>query len=192
MPSRIDLLRSELLALRYRRGDREAMGELADLWAGPLYYYIRRFVPGEDEALDVLQDVWVRVIRKFVRLRNPAAFPAWLFKVARSVAVSRIRRQYRQEAAERQAAGPPRAGPEDNALTTEFGVEAVHNALHKLSTPHRECLVLHFIEGFSLQDVGWIVGAPLGTVKSRMHHAKRALRCILEQEVRGDDESKRI
>ena len=178
-----DLIRTELLAIRYRQGDSDAMGEMVSIWQNPLYYYVRRLVRDEEEALDIAQDVWLRVIREFRKLRRPAAFPAWIFKIARNVTYSHLRKGGRIEMTAddevlRQVTYEENADP-----LAEFSAEDIHCALEKLTVAHRECLTLHFIEGFSLLEVSDIVGGvPLGTVKSRLYHAKRALRRILEQE----------
>lgn len=180
MPSSNDLVRTELLAIQYKRGEAEAMGELVLIWQKPLYYYVRRLVPDEEEALDVMQDVWVLVIRRFRQLRNPAAFPAWLFKIARSVAYGRLRKSRSQQMV---TVDDPPSQEEDNGdPLARFTAERVHRALTKLTVAQRDCITLHFIEGFSLAEVSQIVGAPVGTVKSRLYYAKRALRRVLQEE----------
>lgn len=182
MSSSKDLMRSELLAIQYRRGDPEAMGELVLIWQDPLYYYVRRLVPDDEDALDVVQDVWVLVIRRFRQLRNPAAFPAWLFKIARSVAYGRIRRSQPQETLVPDRLASHENDEEDRDPLAQFTAERIHRALTKVTVAHRDCLALHFIEGFSLAEVSQIVGVPVGTVKSRLHYAKKALRRVLEEE----------
>ena len=159
------------------------MSELVRIWQNPLYYYIRRFELSEDESLDVLQDVWVRVLQRFRQLRRPAAFPAWLFKITRSIVLSRLRRTARFEAAckdESLSRTPP---DEDDSRLDGYPSWEIHDALAGLRVIHRECLVLHFIEGFALREVSTILGVPIGTVKSRLYHAKKALRRLLEGEV---------
>lgn len=182
MSSSKDLVRSELLAIQYRRGDPEAMAELVLIWQDPLYYYVRRLVPEDEEALDVVQDVWVLVIRRFRQLRNPAAFPAWLFKIARSVAYGRVRKSRPQEMLTVDSFASQEEGEEDSDPLAQFTAERVHEGLTRVSVAHRDCLTLHFIEGFSLAEVSQIVGVPVGTVKSRLHYAKKALRRVLEEE----------
>jgi len=182
LPSRKDLVRTELLAIQYRRGDHEAMGELVLIWQDPLHYYVRRLIPDDEEALDVLQDVWVLVLRRFRQLRNPAAFPAWLFTIARNVAYGRLRKSQPQEMLTPDSLASQEEGEEDSDPLAKFTAERVHRALTKVSVAHRDCLTLRFIEGFALAEVSQIVGVPVGTVKSRLHHAKKALRRVLEEE----------
>ena len=71
------------------------------------------------------------------------------------------------------------AGPDDLLIRREQEAEFM-NLLNELPLPQRSVLLLHFIEEFSLEEIAGITGVPLGTVKSRMHHAKRALKQRLE------------
>ena len=60
--------------------------------------------------------------------------------------------------------------------------QQVHRGLSKLSLPHREALTLHFLEDLSVDEISQLLSVSPGTVKSRLHYAKRALRTILEEE----------
>ncbi len=183
---RCDLIRTELLVIRYKRGHPEALGELVSLWQNPLYYYIRRLIPDETEAMDVLQDAWLKVIRKFKQLRDPAAFPAWLFRIARNIAYDHLRRVRPSEISDDEEPVSEASFEEGDVLLDSFSAEDVHNALAGLSITHRECLILRFIEGLSLSEISDVTDAPIGTVKSRLHHARKSLRRILEEEVRAN------
>jgi RNA polymerase sigma-70 factor (ECF subfamily) len=70
-----------------------------------------------------------------------------------------------------------------DALEQFENAQAVHSALDELSLPHREALTLHFLQDLSLEQIADVLDVPIGTVKSRLHHAKRALKKILEPEV---------
>jgi RNA polymerase sigma-70 factor (ECF subfamily) len=180
MSSQSDAVRSELLLLRHRAGDRAALAELVSLWERPLLYYLRRLLETEQDAWDALQESWLRALRELPRLRDDRAFPAWLYTIARRVAM-RARRQARpgEPLAEDDDPGAPAAAEPDAPLA---GIDPrdVHRALAELSLAHRDVLTLHFLEGFPVAEIAAITGAPAGTVKSRLFHAKRALRKLLE------------
>ena len=180
MSNRTDAIRSQLLLLRYRAGDRMALGELVDLWERALLYYLRRLVESEEDAGDALQETWLRAVKELPRLRDDRAFPAWLYTIARSVAY-RMRRRARptEPLPEEDGPGAPLAGAEEPA-PGRFDPLDIHRALAALSLSHRDALTLHFLEGFSIAEIGAITGAAEGTVKSRLFHAKRALRALLE------------
>lgn len=177
------LIRSELLVVRCKQGDAAAMSELIEIWVNPLYYYIRRFELSEEESLDVFQDVWLRVLQRFRQLRKPAAFPAWLFKISRNIVISRIRKtsQFETVCSDDNLSCIPQE--QDDAQLNGFTSWEIHESLDKLRVIHRECLVLHFIEGFSLREVSIILEIPVGTVKSRLYYAKRDLQRLLKVEV---------
>ncbi len=182
MASHKALIKSELLLLQHRRGKPGALEKLVELWERPLYYYVRRLVNTEHEAKDVTQDVWLNVVRKIGAVRDPAAFPAWLYKVARTHAVSHFRKTLPFEPLPENESVADVAGTNENGLSSKLNAEELHWGFSQLSPPHSECLILHFLEGFSLEEVGKITGVPLGTVKSRIHYAKRALRDVLKRE----------
>lgn len=177
------LIRSEHLVVRCKQGDTAAMSELIDVWVDPLYYYVRRFNLSEEESMDVIQDVWLRVLQKFRQLRKPTAFPAWLFKITRNIVISHVRKtsQFETVCSDDNLSCIPQE--ENDVQLSGFTSWEIHESLGKLKVIHRECLVLHFIEGFSLCEVSIILGVPVGTVKSRLYYAKRALQRLLKVEV---------
>ena len=77
----------ELLVLRCRRRQRDALEELVRTWDRPLLYYLRRLVEDEHEARQTLQQTWVKVLQGLGRLREPRKLPMWLFSIARKTAL---------------------------------------------------------------------------------------------------------
>ena len=174
-----DAVRSELLLLRHRAGDRAALSELVTLWERPLLYYLRRLLENEQDAWDALQETWVRALRDLPRLRDDRAFPAWLYTIARRVAM-RMRRRARPHEPLLEDDDPgAQAIAEPGPL---LGVDPldVHRALTALSLAHRDALTLHVLEGFSVAEIAAITETSTGTVKSRLFHARRALKKRLE------------
>jgi RNA polymerase sigma-70 factor (ECF subfamily) len=187
MASRRALIESELLLLQHRRSKSGALEKLVELWEQPLYYYVRRLVNTEDEAKDVTQNVWLNVVRKIGAVRDPAAFPAWLYQVARTQAVSHFRETRPFVPSRENESAADVACTNESNLSSVLNAEELHWGLGQLDPPHSECLILHFLEGFSLEEVGNITGVPLGTVKSRIHYAKKALRNVLRKEASGNE-----
>ena len=185
VPSERDRIYRELLALRCRRSEREAWRELIALWEPRLFYYVRRLVPQESDAWDVLQQTWLGVFQNIRSLTEVRTMPTWLYRIARNKAISKRR----ERTAEPTETLDDRPGDIDevDALEQFENAQAVHRALDELSLPHREALTLHFLQDLSLEQIADVLGVPIGTVKSRLHHAKRALRTILEREVSRHD-----
>jgi RNA polymerase sigma-70 factor, ECF subfamily len=170
----------ELLVLRCRKRQQDAQEELVRAWNGPLHYYIRRLVDDEQESLQVLQQTWVHVLHGLGRLREPRRLPAWLYSIARKTAMTRLRRKYSENAFREDNGGVP---PVQESSESGFDdAEQVHYGLGRISLVHREVLTLYFLQDLSLEEIAGVVGIPVGTVKSRLHHAKGALRAVLDQE----------
>jgi RNA polymerase sigma factor (sigma-70 family) len=170
----------ELLVLRCKRGDPGAMEELIRCWERQLFYYVRGLVNREQDAWDVLQETWLRVVRDIGALRDSKALAAWLYTIARNSALNHIR----DNAREKQFADCEQS-LDSIAAEEDFSFEdadAIHSALGKLTLPHREVLILYFMEDLSIDEIASVLQAPTGTIKSRLHFAKRALKAILRQE----------
>jgi len=180
MASQTVAVQSELLLIRHRQGDPRALGELAALWERPLLYYLRRLLGSEEDAWDALQETWYRAVREVARLRDDRALPAWLYTVARNAAFSARRRSRPTEPLPDGEEAPELPADEPEPSLAGFEPVDVHRALGRLTLAHREVLTLHFLEGFAVAEIGAITGAAEGTIKSRLHYAKRALRTLLD------------
>lgn len=179
LPDDAQRLRDELLVLRCQLGEPAAFDELIRTWEARLLYYLRRLVPQEADAWDALQRTWLAVFRDVRHLKEPRALRAWLYRVARNQAASHVRREHRHRSRVDEEADPEGIAESDWAPTVDEA-ERVHAALALLSLPHREVVALHFLEQMPLDEIAEVTGAPVGTIKSRLHYAKNALKVLLE------------
>jgi RNA polymerase sigma-70 factor (ECF subfamily) len=165
-----------VLVVRCQAGDCAAFEELIALYQPRLRYFLASMV-GEDHAADdLLQEVWFDVYRGVAKLADPGAFPAWLYRIARHRALSELRKK-RQPLSPLE--GIDLAEEEDNDFSAE-DAERVHAAMGQLAPEHREVLLLRFFEGMAYEDIARVTRCPPGTVRSRIHYAKRALRRVME------------
>lgn len=172
---------NELLVLRCRRGDAGALEELISRWEKRLFYYIRRLVSDEEDAWDILQETWLKAIGQIGTLREPRSLPAWLYRIAHNTAMTRLKRRYAYKALIDES--ELSLDIEQDAESFGFeDAEQVHYALGRLSLPHREVLTLFFLKDLSVEEIAEVLSVPLGTVKSRLHFAKRAMRAVIEKE----------
>lgn len=175
----------EWIALRCQSGDADAFEDLVAAMERPLLYYAASITGNQDSGLDVLQEVWIKAFRGISKLKDPGALRSWLYSITHGIAVDRIRRNTARERAEQveledfQEADEPSFAAEDAA--------AIHRALSELGLKHREVLVLHFLDDLSIAEIAKVVGCSEGTVKSRIHYAKQAMKEILS----GGDYGKR-
>jgi RNA polymerase sigma-70 factor (ECF subfamily) len=171
------------MALRCQAGEPGAFEDLIAVMERPLLYYAASLTGSSDSGLDVLQDVWIKVFRGIRKLKDPGSLRSWLYSITHGIAVDRIRKNYSREQAEKvqledfQEAEDPSFADEDAA--------AIHRALSEIGIKHREVLVLHFLEDLSVAEIAEVVGCSEGTVKSRMHYGKRAMKEILSGGVYG-------
>jgi RNA polymerase sigma-70 factor, ECF subfamily len=162
------------LVLRSQMGDDAAFAELFRKYSPRLRYYVTKMLGDRhDQTDDVLQEIWTSVFRALPKLNDGAAFRAWLFQIART-RVCREFREARMDSLDRF----DKSQMEEVATELESPVdrEAVQQQLAGLSPEHREALVLRFIEGMSYEEIARVTGQSPGTVRSRIHYAKRALR----------------
>ena len=171
----------ELLVLRCKRGEKQAFDLLIRQWEGRLLYYVRRLVATEEDAWDVLQQTWIKAFRGIKTLDDPQRLPTWLYQIARRTAASHWRGHYREQARLEDDADMAELAEAEEGWHFE-DAEQVHRALSRVSLAHREVLTLRFMDDLSLEQMAEVLAVPLGTVKSRLCYAKRALRAILEHE----------
>ncbi len=179
LATELQRLRDERLVLRCQLDEPGAFDELLRRFEPRLLYYLRRLVPQEADAWDALQRTWIAAHRNLRRLRDPGALRPWLYRLARNQAASHLRREWRHRARVDDQADPDALGAGDWTPDLDQA-ERVHAALATLSLPHREVLTLHFLEQMPLEEIAQVTGSPVGTVKSRLHYARRTLRRRLE------------
>jgi RNA polymerase sigma-70 factor (ECF subfamily) len=167
----------EWLALRCQCGEPDAFEDLVRTMERPLLYYASKLVGNQERAVDALQEVWIRAFRGIRKLKDPGSLRPWLYRIAYGISIDRIRRDVSRVRAEEahSESFDETAGP---SFSSEDAA-AIHQALDQLDLRHREVLVLHFMEDFSVAEIAAAVGCPEGTVKSRMYHAKKAMKELL-------------
>ena len=168
-----------------REGKPEAWDTLFRRYQLPLYVYVFELIHNEQSSLDIVQETFIAAARHIGGLREDDKFGSWLFGIAHQKCVQRWRKQNRGEILFDEipdAPGEVEDGPDELLIRREQETEFM-NLLNQLPPPQRSVLLLHFIEDFSLEEIARITETQLGTVKSRMHYAKKSLRKLLEEKV---------
>ncbi|NER79396.1 MAG: sigma-70 family RNA polymerase sigma factor [Leptolyngbya sp. SIO1D8] len=137
---------------------------------------------GAEGLDDLVQEVFLRTWKGLPRFRQSAQFSTWLYRITWNVATD-CRRQKGKVRSQHQRlpnlVDTSSQGPNLNQLHYQ---DLVQRGLHKLTLDHRAVLVLHDLEDLPQPEVAQILEIPLGTVKSRLHHARAAMRQFLQQE----------
>jgi RNA polymerase sigma factor (sigma-70 family) len=165
-----------LLVVRCQLGEREAFHELVHLWHDPLWRYVKGMVGSPDTADDLAQEAWVAVMRGLPRLRQPERFAPWLFTIARRTVTDHLRQTYRTPATTTEVETEADAGDSDAGVLTALEIQAGLGGLPPLE---REVLLLFHLQDLPLAACAEVLGVPPGTVKSRLHRARRMLRDVL-------------
>ena len=177
--------REQLPVLQARAGEPAAWDALFHRYQLPLYVYVFELVNDEQTSLDLVQETFIAAVKHIGSLRDDAKFGSWLFGIAHQKCVQRWRKQHREEMLREDIVESPdefESSP-DELLIRQEQEAGFMNLLNHLPLPQRAVLLLYFVENFSLEEIARITNTPLGTVKSRMYHAKRALRkLVLESE----------
>jgi len=166
-----------VLLLRAQAGDATALEELVNRHDGPLRYFIRRLLADTSAADDIAQEAWLAAIRQIKRITCGAAFRVWLYRVARNMAVSLLRKQGCVAALPMEAAAD--VPEEEETVFSAEDVAAVHSAIARLTIEHRAVITLRFLEDMSYEEIAAVVDCTTGTVRSRLHYAKKELRRII-------------
>jgi RNA polymerase sigma-70 factor (ECF subfamily) len=150
----------------------ERLAEASTLAFRVAYGVLRR----REDAEDVAQEAAVRAYRSFASLRNRDRFRAWLVRIAWRLAIDRRRSEQRREVRESAAwDDPPAARTAEDLAAARQTQERVWRALEALPETLRIVVVLAAIEGHGMREVAALLGLPEGTVKSRLHDARRRL-----------------
>jgi RNA polymerase sigma-70 factor, ECF subfamily len=167
-----------------RAGDPAAWDILFRRYQLPLYVYVFELVHDEQASLDIVQETFINATRHLGGLREDGKFGSWLFGIAHQRCLQRWRKQGREAAALEEYAAAPIDLEDDPAelLIRAEQEAAVMKLLNELPVAQRSVLVLHFVEDFPLEDIAAVTGTALGTVKSRLHYAKKALKKLMEAE----------
>lgn len=172
------LAAEQVLITRCQLRDRQALVELIERYERPVRYFIRRLVDDADLADELFQDTWLTVIAKIHTLGNPERFTVWLYRIVRNRVYQEFRRK--KQAVELGQSMEAPDNPEEEILSFE-DVTKLHQCLGELKPFQKEVLMLRFIEQMSYEEIAEVLDCNVGTVRSRIHHAKQALREKLEE-----------
>jgi RNA polymerase sigma-70 factor, ECF subfamily len=175
---------------RLRRGDMDALAQLISRYQNRLYRYLLRLVRQPAEAEDLFQQTWLKAVEKIRSFDASRNFDAWLFTLARNLAIDHLRR-IRPQSLDEPLANNPHSeteadlipsedhSPLDQALAAERRME-VSEAMAALPMTYREVLTLRFEEEMKIDDIAQVTAVPVSTVKSRLRRSLEQLRYALE------------
>lgn len=193
------------LVRRAQDGDSEALEEVLALHQNMIYRTSLRLMAGnEEEAGELAQQVLISAFRHIGKFRSESRFSTWLYRITTNLAKNRYVVQNRERARFSSLDAPAFPGEEDDAPARDWAdgaisadrtaagremIAIVHERLEGLEPEWREIIVLRFFEELSYEEIAETLGLPLGTVKSRINRARRALRAAMQDVLEGEDVS---
>jgi RNA polymerase sigma-70 factor (ECF subfamily) len=171
------------LVIAAQRGDQVAFIDLLRGRVDRLFSIARRILHDVDRAEDALQDALVIAWRDLPDLRDPDRFDFWLQRVLANMCIEHARRERRRYTLQVLRL-------EDEAAPDELmGIvdrDIVDRAFRRLKAEERTVLVLRYYLGYEPAVIAEVLGVPAGTIRSRLHHAHRAMRAAIEADARAN------
>ncbi len=169
--------------LAVQRGDRDAFAALVTRYQNRLYRYLLRWAYEPATAEDLFQQTWMRVVQNIHRFDPGRNFDAWLFAIARNVAIDHLRRRRPgsfeeplDEGTQAYDHAPSNLPGALEQLLRSEKAELVQKLLAAQPPVYREILSLRFEEDMKLEEIAELLSVPLGTAKSRLSRALERLR----------------
>jgi RNA polymerase sigma-70 factor (ECF subfamily) len=185
-------IRERLLLRRLRERDEKAFRELIETHQNQVFNLLYRMLGNRAEAEDLAQEVFITVFKSIDGFRGESKLSTWLYRVAVNHCKNRIKYLARRHDKDRtelddvaekssvaqggEAIGAAQIERPDHALEGLERDQLVQRAIASLEEEHRVVVVLRDIEELSYEEICEITGLPEGTVKSRLHRARLALK----------------
>lgn len=186
-----------ILVDRFKNGDQAAFDEMVTRYWDRIYSMVNQLLRNQQDAEEVTQDAFIRAHRGLANFRGESAFSTWLYQIATNLARNRYwywwRRKRDKTVSFDQPMGPDNdttlaeifpaevESPDDVTVTQEF-VDRISAGMQKLSSKHREILVLRNVKNMAYEEIAEILKISVGTVKSRIARARESLRSKLGED----------
>lgn len=174
-------------------GQREAFGELVSRYQARLYSAALRLVGNPDDAADVVQDAFLNAYQSLHTFKGDSEFFTWLYRIAFNTAISQKRKKRIQLSLDGPSRSDAHQEPQDlsDYVRPGFALERsesdskLHEAMSRLSSEHRDVLIMKDLDGLKYEDIAELLCVPIGTIRSRLHRARLELRDLLTSEDDG-------
>jgi RNA polymerase sigma-70 factor (ECF subfamily) len=169
-----------------KSGDEDAFGELVRAYHPRVAGLLTRMVRNAEMAQELEQQTWIKVWKNLPRFQEKSAFFSWVYTIATRTALDHRRKKIREdevpydEALDHPGGAHPVDRPDRQMMRDELGVR-IREALDKCSEKHRTVLILREMEGLSYEEIAEVLRCRVGTVMSRLHHARLQVRQHLQE-----------
>ena len=175
MPREINQVFNDILVMLALEGDRQALDKLARRWWPRHYTHASRLLGNSDGAADVVQEAWSQIIAGLRKLNDVSRFPAWSYSIVSRRCYDLIRRKQSDRKNETINDEQISEGEADQGLKMDM-----EKALKQLPGEQRAALALFYIEGLKVSEIAIALEIPVGTVKTRLFHARNNLKAFFK------------
>lgn len=175
----------ELLARRVQRGDGAALEVLVGRYVRPIHAVTTSYLAERADVEDAVQETFLRALDRIASYDSERPFAPWLYQIARNVARDRLAvraRRSTEPLSDHQLQDP--APGADVVLERAEIRHMVDAAIGRLPEQQRTAFRLHDVDGYTTTEIALIMGVSPGTIRSHVHHARRALRASLAGRLR--------
>jgi len=171
-----------------RRAETESFEMLAMPMFASLYNFAHWLTHNREEAEDLVQEAYLKALKGFASFQQGTNFRAWMYRIVRNTFLtSRSGLKVKMTMPldrEEDAVAPPSDTPEA-VLLARAAQQIIQSALERLPVHFREVILLCDVEEMSYQEIAEIIGIPIGTVMSRLSRARKSMRELLAEKMRG-------
>ncbi|KAF1678918.1 RNA polymerase sigma factor SigW [Bacillus mexicanus] len=169
-----------------KKGDQDAFADIVDIYKDKIYQLCYRMLGNVHEAEDIAQEAFIRAYVNIDSFDINRKFSTWLYRIATNLTIDRIRKKKPDYYLDAKVAGTEGLTmysqiaadgvlPEDEVVSLELS-NTIQQKILKLPDKYRTVIVLKYIDELSLIEIGEILNIPVGTVKTRIHRGREALR----------------
>lgn len=172
------------LTTRLQHGDLSSLGDLYDRHRQMVFRTAVAITGDPEAAADLLQDVFLRLYRFASHIDPNLPLEPWLYRMTANLSYTWVKRQNRWLRPFEDLAEWLAGNHKNTSLQTsdhDDDSTQLQQAISKLPLPHRIVVVLYYVNDLSLQEISEIIDVPVGTVKSRLHYGRQALKNHLEE-----------
>ena len=169
----VEQLVDEILVMDCQSGRVKALEILVSRWQKRLWRYAYRLVGDTEAAWDITQDSWLGIIKGLKKLQDPANFKAWAYRITTNKSIDWIRKS--------EAVKQVSIEEIEEQQSSEKKDTGVKELMEKLDLRKQVVLSLYYFEQLSVPEISVALKIPQGTVKSRLHKARKELRRLWQE-----------
>jgi len=169
------------LIQRIVTGDQTAMKQLYEIHSGPLFHFVKNWLANPHEASDMVHETMLEVWQRADRFQGRSSLKSWIFSIARNKSIDKNRKLSRLSYTDEVPDTETEEVSPMTALEASQDSILLKSCIAELSETHRRMIHLAFYEDLSYREISEIEGCPIGTVKTRILHAKKLLMRRLTQ-----------